>query len=65
MPLTDRDFSHELTRFRPYRSRERNNVVMTSLFYKMIGDGMISECFLPLWVSGRIRDAPAVGNHSP
>src|SRR5260221_318217 len=36
-----------MTRLRSYRSREGNDIVMTSLPHKMIGNGMVSKCFLP------------------
>ena len=47
LTLADRDFCDELTRFRAYRCREGNYIVMTSLSHKMIGDGMEPERFLP------------------
>ena len=48
LTLADRNLCHELTGFRPYRSREGNDIVMTSFPHKMIGDGMEPERFLPL-----------------
>jgi len=48
LALADRDFCHDLTRFRPYRSRERDDIVMTSFPHKVIGDRMEPERFLNL-----------------
>jgi hypothetical protein len=54
LSLADRNFRDELTGFRPYRSRERNDVVMTSFPHKMICDGMEPERFLSLQVCRRL-----------
>lgn len=48
LTLTDRNLCHKLTRFRPYRSREGNNIVVTSFPHKVIGDRMEPEGLLPL-----------------
>ena len=46
LTFTDRNFSHKLTRFRPDRSGEGNNIVVTGFLHEMIGDGMESKRFL-------------------
>lgn len=47
LTLADRNFRDELTRPRPYRSREGDDIIMASFPDKMIGDGMESKRFLP------------------
>lgn len=46
LTLADRDFRHKLTRFRPYRSKERDHIIMTGFLDEMVGDGMKTEGFL-------------------
>ena len=50
LTLADWNLCHELTGFRPDRSREGNNIVVTSFPHKVIGDWMVPERFLPLGV---------------
>ena len=55
LTLADRDFRHELTRFRPYRCREGDYIIMASFPDEMIGNGMKSERFLWPEISRKSR----------